>query len=196
MDANEVRNSLAFLFASPPGFPDAAAPPRSGASSPPPPQQQPSVSPSVAKLAPAAPREATPGPAMERRRVGQAIRTHGHLSNRSRDGRSGLARPAAAPSRKLRRLLAIDDSPNLRAFIVQALTAQFPNMIVTLAPDGREGLRLARQEKPNLILLDFVLPDLPGDEVCRQLMADPATAEIPVVLMSSSSVAIESTQER
>jgi CheY-like chemotaxis protein len=133
---------------------------------------------------------------MERRRVGQAIRTHGHLSNRSRDGRSGLARPAAAPSRKLRRLLAIDDSPNLRAFIVQALTAQFPNMIVTLAPDGREGLRLARQEKPNLILLDFVLPDLPGDEVCRQLMADPATAEIPVVLMSSSSVAIESTQER
>lgn len=170
MDADEVRNSLAFLFASPPGFQDSAAPPRSIRS----------VSPAVAS------------PSAARRRPLQALRTHGHLST----NRLQEVKGPSVPPRKIRRLLAIDDSPNLRAFIVQALTAQFPNLIVTLAPDGREGLRLALQDKPDLILLDFVLPDLPGDEVCRQLLADTATADLPVVLMSSSSIAIESTQAR
>ena len=40
------------------------------------------------------------------------------------------------------------------------------------------------RERPDLILLDFVLPDMKGDEVCRRLMADPDTAKIPVVYVS------------
>ena len=43
---------------------------------------------------------------------------------------------------------------------------------------------MSRSAAPDLILLDFVLPDMKGDEVCRRLVADPATAKIPVVYVS------------
>jgi two-component system cell cycle response regulator len=54
-----------------------------------------------------------------------------------------------------------------------------------LAADGAECLAMARQAKPDLILLDLVLPDMPGTEVLRRLRADPATASIPVVVFSA-----------
>ena len=54
-----------------------------------------------------------------------------------------------------------------------------------LAADGRGCLAMARQEKPDLILLDLVLPDMPGTEVLRRLRADPATASVPVVVFSA-----------
>lgn len=54
-----------------------------------------------------------------------------------------------------------------------------------LAADGAGCLTLAKQEKPDLILLDLVLPDMSGTEVLRRLRADPATAAIPVVVFSS-----------
>ncbi len=59
-----------------------------------------------------------------------------------------------------------------------------------LADRASSGLELARAAKPDLILLDFVLPDLPSPEVCRQLLADPATAEIPILLISTNGAAI------
>lgn len=61
---------------------------------------------------------------------------------------------------------------------------------VLLADQGTTGLELARTRKPDLILLDFVLPDLPSPEVCRQLLADPATADIPILLISTNGPAI------
>lgn len=54
-----------------------------------------------------------------------------------------------------------------------------------LAADGESCLVMARQAKPDLILLDLVLPDMPGTEVLRRLRADPATAAIPVVVFSA-----------
>jgi len=54
-----------------------------------------------------------------------------------------------------------------------------------LAADGEGCLQMARQAKPDLILLDLVLPDMPGTEVLRRLRADPATASIPVVVFSA-----------
>ena len=55
---------------------------------------------------------------------------------------------------------------------------------VTTAATGEECLQLAEKEPPDLILLDFVLPDMKGDEVCRKLMENPKTANIRVVYMS------------
>ena len=55
------------------------------------------------------------------------------------------------------------------------------------AHSGTEGLQLARTQKPDLVLLDLFMPDLNGDEVCRTLKNDPATASIPVILVSSGS---------
>jgi len=54
-----------------------------------------------------------------------------------------------------------------------------------LAADGESCLVMARQAKPDLILLDLVLPDMPGTEVLRRLRADPATAATPVVVFSA-----------
>ena len=50
---------------------------------------------------------------------------------------------------------------------------------------GRLGLELAREHKPDLILLDLHLPDLPGDEVVKKLQADPKTSGIPLVVISA-----------
>jgi CheY-like chemotaxis protein len=56
---------------------------------------------------------------------------------------------------------------------------------VLLAADGEEGLRLARTSKPDLVLLDLIMPKLQGFEVLRQLKADPTTKAIPVIVMSN-----------
>jgi twitching motility two-component system response regulator PilH len=93
------------------------------------------------------------------------------------------------------KILAIDDSLTLREFIQRCLAKQSADYQIVLAKDGREGLALAARELPDLILLDFVLPDMKGDEVCRRLQADPKTASLPVVLMSSSAADIKRTSE-
>src|SRR5690606_28635981 len=55
-----------------------------------------------------------------------------------------------------------------------------------LAADARSCLAMARAERPDLILLDLALPDMPGTQVLRELRADPATRAIPVVGLTSS----------
>lgn len=80
------------------------------------------------------------------------------------------------------KLLVIDDSLMLLSFVKEILEEQ--DFQVVTAPMAEEGLAVCRSTPPDLILLDFILPDMKGDEVCRRLMADPATAKIPVVYMS------------
>ena len=82
-----------------------------------------------------------------------------------------------------RRILTIDDNTALRQFIQRTLTKKLPDHALTFACAGAEGLGMAASEKPDLILLDFALPDIAGDEVCRGLQADPETAGLPVILM-------------
>jgi len=93
------------------------------------------------------------------------------------------------------KILAIDDSLTLRQFIQRCLAKQSADYQIVLAKDGGEGLELAARELPDLILLDFVLPDMKGDEVCRRLQAHARTAGLPVVLMSSSAADIKRTSE-
>ena len=56
---------------------------------------------------------------------------------------------------------------------------------VVAAVDGEEALRLARAAPPDLVLLDLIMPRMQGFEVLRALKADPATAPIPVVILSN-----------
>ncbi len=53
------------------------------------------------------------------------------------------------------------------------------------AYDGATGLRLARDARPALVLLDLMLPDLNGTDVCRQLRAEPRTADLPVIMLTA-----------
>jgi len=89
------------------------------------------------------------------------------------------------------KILAIDDSPTLRKFISKHLTAYSESYEVLLAATGEEGVTSAVKNLPDLILLDFILPDFNGDEVCRRLLDEAKTAPIPVILMSSSAPDIE-----
>lgn len=56
---------------------------------------------------------------------------------------------------------------------------------VTLASGGQEGLELIRSRHPDLVLLDLMLPDLPGTEVCRAIKSDPRTHGIAIVMLTA-----------
>ena len=87
--------------------------------------------------------------------------------------------------RKRLRILAVDDNPdNLR--VLSALLADtFPEATVLTALDGGAGLGQARAEDPDVILLDIVMPEMDGFEVCRRLKGDELTRHIPVVFLTA-----------
>ncbi len=80
------------------------------------------------------------------------------------------------------RILVIDDSLMLLGFVEEILAEA--NYDVVTAGTAQEGLQAIREQKPDLILLDYLLPDLRGDEVSRLLSEDESTADIPVLFMS------------
>jgi twitching motility two-component system response regulator PilH len=61
------------------------------------------------------------------------------------------------------------------------------NVHVVSATGGREAIQRAKSEKPDLIFLDIVMPDMDGFAVMRELQKDPATKDIPVIFVSSKS---------
>lgn len=83
------------------------------------------------------------------------------------------------------RVLSIDDEETFRFIIREMLGAGFD---VRFAASGSEGLRAAREERPDVVLLDMELGDVSGVELCEQLQADPGTATLPVVVVSSRPV--------
>ena len=80
-------------------------------------------------------------------------------------------------------VLLIDDSKFLRRANELSLT-KAGHQIVT-ASDGEEGLRLAREKKPDIIVLDMMLPKLGGAQLLQLLKGDPLTTKIPVIVLSS-----------
>ena len=83
------------------------------------------------------------------------------------------------------RILIVDDVATNRIVMKVKLAAAC--YAVDQAENGAEALRAARETKPDLILLDIMMPDMSGVEVCRALKADPETATIPVVLITALS---------
>jgi CheY-like chemotaxis protein len=81
------------------------------------------------------------------------------------------------------RILVIDDSPTILKLVQLALTKADYRVIT--APDGQTGLAAARQERPQLVLLDLLMPEMDGASVAAALAKDPALAAVPVVMMSA-----------
>jgi PleD family two-component response regulator len=80
------------------------------------------------------------------------------------------------------RLLVVDDQPvNIQA-LYQAFAADHQ---VLMATNGPQALALCTSKQPDLVLLDVVMPGMDGYEVCRQLQADPATRDIPVIFVTA-----------
>lgn len=83
------------------------------------------------------------------------------------------------------RLLVIEDEPSQVELLRYNLTKQ--GFDVRIAMDGDEGVEAAREDPPDLILLDWMLPNLSGIEVCRQLRRDRATREVPIIMLTARS---------
>jgi twitching motility two-component system response regulator PilH len=95
----------------------------------------------------------------------------------------GGQRPAAAPRGSRGTILVVDDSPTETRIFMDALTEA--GFRVETATNGEEGVRFARRHRPDLILMDVVMPVLNGFQATRQLRGDPTTAEIPIIIVSS-----------
>lgn len=83
------------------------------------------------------------------------------------------------------KVLIVDDDENLSAIFETAL--QKAGLETVFALNGKSGIDKARSEKPDLVLLDQVLPDISGNEVLRTLKMDTTTQQIPIMMLSNFS---------
>ena len=81
-------------------------------------------------------------------------------------------------------ILIVEDDTILRDLISQKLQKE-NNYEIVEAIDGEEGLKKAREKKPDIVLLDLILPGMDGFGVLEQIKKDPKTAKIPVVILSN-----------
>ncbi len=82
---------------------------------------------------------------------------------------------------RIPQVLVVDDEPNIRELVQVAL--KFHGCSVATAASGKEAIRQAEADKPDLIVLDVMLPDMDGFEVCRRLRA--AGNEVPVIFLTA-----------
>ncbi len=79
-------------------------------------------------------------------------------------------------------ILVVDDDSNIRSLLQQELTEA--GYVVRLAEDGRKALTLIREETPGLVILDVMMPEMNGFDVAAVLKNDPATMDIPIIILS------------
>jgi len=87
------------------------------------------------------------------------------------------------------RILVVDDEPDIVRVVTRIMQARGHE--VRTAEDGFEALDLVAAERPDVIILDLNLPRMDGFEVCRRLKGDPATRDIPIVMMTAAYVSVE-----
>src|SRR5678815_4915391 len=81
------------------------------------------------------------------------------------------------------RVLIVEDEPDIRDLLAFHLGRD--GYQVATAATGAEALRQAARERPDLIVLDLMLPEIDGREVCRRVRQDPATAAVPVIMLTA-----------
>lgn len=91
------------------------------------------------------------------------------------------------------RILCVDDDPLTLKVVADVLRRK--GYEVATAMDGTTALRLARMTKPDLIILDVVMPGMDGYQVCTHLKADPRTANIAVMMLTATSNVQEETND-
>src|SRR5207247_9669094 len=99
-----------------------------------------------------------------------------------RDARPEMSAPA--------KILVVDDTPQNVKLLADLLTAK--GYAVVTASSGVQALEKVPKETPDLVLLDVVMPEMSGYEVCRKIRTNPATATLPVVMVT----ALDPAQER
>lgn len=103
--------------------------------------------------------------------------------------------PAPPPPKTGKKIVVVDDTEMLLVFVEDALSLADPQLRITTAPNGVAGVKEIEAAQPDLVLLDYSLPDINGDEVCRRLLANKRTAQIPIVMMSGHVAQMKTTAE-
>ena len=83
-----------------------------------------------------------------------------------------------------KQVVVVDDTEMLLIFVEDTLAGALPELQIRTALSGSEGLREIERRIPDLVLLDYSLPDFNGDEVCERLLENARTAKVPVLMMS------------
>lgn len=89
----------------------------------------------------------------------------------------------------LKRILCIEDEPEMIDLIRLILGRK--GFDVHGAPGGVEGIKMVREMKPDLVLLDLMMPDMDGWEVYQQMKAEPSTRDIPVIVVTAKAQNID-----
>ena len=87
------------------------------------------------------------------------------------------------------RILVVDDEPE--AVELVEFNLKQAGYAVTTAGDGAEALKKARAQTPDLIVLDVMLPEMDGFEICKMLRLDPATAQVPIIMLTAKAAEID-----
>jgi len=95
-----------------------------------------------------------------------------------------LAALSRVTSERFPRVAIVDDTPDARRLIRRILQSQGDYTIYE-APDGKEAIHLAKKERPDLIILDLMMPEVDGFAVLDALKADPETSSIPVIVVTA-----------
>jgi len=93
--------------------------------------------------------------------------------------------PCEAIGSRTLKVLVVDDNQDILRVLKAVVVDAFPGTAVVTASGGLSGLELARTEDPDVILLDIVMPDMDGFEVCRRLKQDEELRSIPVVFLTA-----------
>ena len=86
-------------------------------------------------------------------------------------------------------ILVVDDEPDIRELVRFNLAQE--GFEVQTAASGREGLERVRHDSPDLLILDLMLPDVAGTEVCRQIRRDPELSELPIIMLTAKSEEVD-----
>ena len=87
------------------------------------------------------------------------------------------------------RILVIEDEPDIQQILEYNLREKGHKVFI--AGKGEEGLRIAREKRPDLVLLDLMLPDIPGTEICKALKSDPNLRNTQVLMLTAKGEEID-----
>ncbi len=93
--------------------------------------------------------------------------------------------PAKPRAKVGKKIVLIDDTDMLLIFVEDVLATADPELQITTALNATDGIKQIERVNPDLVLLDYSLPDFNGDEVCRRLLENEHTARVPVLMMSA-----------
>ncbi|PKN61204.1 MAG: histidine kinase [Deltaproteobacteria bacterium HGW-Deltaproteobacteria-15] len=99
--------------------------------------------------------------------------------------KQGIPIPEAEPEEGTRRILVVDDDPIIVESIVQALEEDERDYEVISASDGFEAGLQIKQFKPHLVILDIMMPDIKGYEVCRRIKSAEDTRQTKIIVLSA-----------